>query len=1162
MKKLKNKEKEFAPSSWAVNNSTTMYVVMALVLYLGIDAYFNMPREDYPEIKENIVFVSSIYPGNTAEDLEKLITEPLEDKLKSVNNILEIKSSSQENFSLIIIEFDDGIGYTEAKLKVKDEVEAAVASEDWPMFNNVKVDPSVFNMTFTEEMPILNINISGDYTTEKLKEYSEILQKEIESLSEIKKVDIRGALEKEVEIAVDIYKMMASKVSFYDIINSVQSGNVSISAGNLKANEERKTIRIIGEIDSPLELENFVVKSSYNNSVFLKDIAEITFKEKETTTYARENGKAVVMLDVKKRSGENTIEAAEKIQLIVENTQKNIFPKNLIVSITNDQSELTENQVIDLVNSIIFGVVLVVIVLLFFLGFKNALFVGIAIPMSMFMSIAVLAAMGNTLNTMILFGLILGLGMLVDNGIVVVENVYRLMEKEGMNRIEATKKGISEIAFPIIISTATTVAAFIPLGLWPGRIGKFMIFFPVTLSVVLCSSLIVAIFFNSVLVSNLMKIEDTNMPLKRIIRLTSLLGIFGALFLVLGLTVKDLESAQFYRFLGSIQIFVAINFWIYRLVLRKLANDFQSKVLPILDSYYEKLLKTILIGKRPYLIILSTFISLIIAFMSFGKSVSSQRTSIEFFPDEDPRQIIVYVQYPEGTDISKTNHIAKLIESDINKIIYDKKYYDESGYNFMVQNNVSQVGEGSENPEKELGALSEMPNRAKITTSFRDFKYRRGFSSRDVRKEIQETLKDKYPGVSIAVEKNSSGPPVGYPINIEITGKDYTTLIEKAEKITEYINTRNIPGIEELKIDVNKSRVINLVDIDREKSGELGLSVGQVGQQLRAALFGTKAGIYKENGEDYDINIRFNKDNRYSENILFDQNLTFRDPNNGMIKEIPISSVASSSRSTTFSEIKHKDFKRIVTIYSGLSSGYVDAGAVVNQIVNEMKNFKGDISMIDIDYTGQIEEQNKNQEFLMKAFLTGLLLIFLLLILQFNSISKPTIIMIAIILSLIGVFGYLALTGNSFVILMTMMGIIALSGIVVNNGVVLLDYSVILLNRKKEDKANKDKKLIELKYESIVESCKSRLRPVLLTAITTIGGLIPLAAGFNINFYTLFSDLNPNIYWGGDNFVFWGPLAVTVISGLVVATFLTLFVVPSLFMMIEKFKLWIGLRYR
>ena len=1153
---MKNKEKDFAPSSWAINNSTTMYVIMALVLFLGIDFYFNMPREEYPEIKENIVFVSSIYPGNTAEDIEKLITEPLEDKLKSVNNIIEIKSSSKENLSLIIIEFDDGIGYTEAKLKVKDEVKSAVASEDWPMFNNVKVDPNVFNMTFTEEMPIVNINISGDYSTEKLKEYSEILQDEIESLNEIKKVDISGALEKEVEIAVDIYKMMASKISFYDVMNSIQAGNISISAGNIKANDQRKTIRIIGEISSSSELENFVVKSSYNNSVLLKDIAEIKFKEKEVTTYAREKGKPVVMLVVKKRSGENTLRAVEKIRSIVEKNIENVFPKNLSVSIANDQSELTENQVTDLVNSIIFGVVIVVLVLLFFLGFKNALFVGIAIPMSMFMSIAILGAMGNTLNTMILFGLILGLGLLVDNAVVVVENVYRLMEKEGMNRIEATKKGISEIAFPIIISTATTVAAFIPLGLWPGRIGKFMVFFPITLSVVLCSSLLVAIFFNSVLVSRFMKIEDTNMPVKRIIRLTTILGIFGILFLILGFT------SRVYRFLGSLTIFVSINFWIYRLFLRKLANSFQSKFLPILDANYEKLLKIILVGKRPYFIILSTFLSLILAFMSFGKSVSSQRTSIEFFPDEDPRQIIVYVEYPEGTDISKTNRIAKLIEADINSIIYSDKYYDDTGINFMVQNNISQIGEGTENPDKELGGLQELPNRAKITTSFRDFKYRQGLSSREVRKEIQQVLKNKYPGVSIAVEKNQSGPPVGYPINIEITGKDYTTLIEKAEKITEYINTRNIPGIEELKIDVNKSRVTNLVNIDREKAGELGLSVGQIGQQLRAALFGTKAGIYKENGEDYEINIRFNKENRYSEDLLFDQNLTFRDPNNGMIKEIPISSVTSNSRTTTFNVIKHKDFKRIVTIYSGLSSGYVDAGAIVNQIINEMKSFDEDISMIDIDYTGQIEEQSKNQAFLLKAFATGLLLIFLLLIFQFNSISKPTIIMIAIILSLIGVFGYLAISGNSFVILMTMMGIIALSGIVVNNGVVLLDYSEILLNRKKQDISNSKKKLIVLKYESIVESCKSRLRPVLLTAITTIGGLVPLSAGFNINFYTLFSDFDPNIYWGGDNFVFWGPLATTVISGLVVATFLTLFVVPSLFMMIEKFKLWIGLRYR
>jgi len=1155
-----NSEKDFKLSSWAINNSTTMYVVMGLILVLGISSYFSMPREDYPEIKENIVFVSSIYPGNTSEDVEKLITEPLEDKLKSINNIIKIESSSQENFSIIIIEFDDDIGFLESKLKVKDEIENALASEDWPKFNNVKVDPNVFNLTFTEEMPILNINISGDYTTDKLKEYSEILQKEIESLSEIKKADIRGALDKEVEIAVDIYKMMAAKVSFYDVVGSIQNGNVSLSAGSLKESGQRKTIRIIGEIDNPSDLENFVVKSEFNNPILLKDIASIKFKEKERTTYARENGKSVVTLSVKKRSGQNMIEAAEKTRKIVESFKKDVFPKTLEINITNDQSELTENQVIDLVNSIIFGIVLVVTVLLFFLGFKNALFVGFAIPMSMFMSLWILNSLGFTLNTMILFGLIMGLGMLVDNGIVVVENVYRLMEKEGLNRIQATKKGISEIAFPIIISTATTIAAFIPLGLWPGRIGKFMVFFPITLSVVLGSSLFVAIFFNSVLVSRMMKIEDNNMPIQRIIKITSILLLSGIIFLCYGWI--NWESGEAFRFLGALQIFVSINFWIYRLFLRRMANNFQLKILPSLDAAYEKVLNKILIGKRPYLIILGTITLLILSFIGFGNSINSQRTSIEFFPEEDPRQIMIYVEYPEGTDIIKTNDIAINIEKDIYSIVESDLYNDKSGYNFMVESTVTQVGEGSENPETELGTASEMSNRAKITLTLRDFKYRKGVSSRILRKQIQDKLKNKYPGVSIAVEKNQSGPPVGYPINIELTGLDYSLLIKRAEQITDFINKRNIAGIEELKIDVNKSRAINLIKIDRVKAGELGISAGQIGQQLRTSLFGLKAGIFKSNGEDYDINIRFDDKDRYSEDVLFNQNLIFKDPSNGQTKEIPISSVTKKNITTTFSEIKHKNFKRIVTIYSGLSAGYSDAGAVVSQIVNEMSNFQQDLTEINVDYTGQIEEQNKNGKFLLSAFFTGLGLIFLLLIYQFNSISKPTIIMIAIFLSLIGVFGHLAISGNSFVILMTMMGIIALSGIVVNNGVVLLDYSEILLARKKSDPKNKSKALIELKFDSIVESCKSRLRPVLLTAITTILGLIPLAIGFNINFYTLFSNFNPNIYIGGDNFVFWGPLAKTVIAGLIIATFLTLFVVPSLFLMIEKFKLWIKIRYK
>ena len=494
-------DKEFQLSSWAIKNKTTIYVLMFLMLYFGISAYFTMPRENFPEINETKIYISSVYPGNTAEDIEKLITNPLEDKLKSVSNVVKITSTSQEDYSIITVEFDEKIPVDKAKQKVKDEIDQETAGEDWPTFNGAKVTPKVFELSMSEEVPILNINISGNYPVAKLKEYGEYLQDEIEDLTEIKKVDIRGAQDKEVAVLVDIYKMMASKVSFDDISNAINRGNVTMSAGNFITSQQRRTIRIIGEIDRPSALGDFVIKAEKGNPIYLKDVATISFKDKDKTTYARENGAPVVMLDVKKRSGENMVTAAAKVGAIVAAALENNFPSDLSVTIANDQSPKTIGQVDDLVNNIIFGVILVVIVLMFFLGFKNAIFVGFAIPMSMFMSLMILGALGYTLNTMVLFGLIMGLGMLVDNGIVVVENVYRLMDEEGMTRIEAAKKGIGEIAFPIIISTATTVAAFIPLGLWPGIMGQFMVILPITLSIVLGSSLFVAIFFNSVLVS-------------------------------------------------------------------------------------------------------------------------------------------------------------------------------------------------------------------------------------------------------------------------------------------------------------------------------------------------------------------------------------------------------------------------------------------------------------------------------------------------------------------------------------------------------------------------------------------------------------------------------------------------------------------------------------
>jgi multidrug efflux pump subunit AcrB len=991
----------------------------------------------------------------------------------------------------------------------------------------------------------MNINLTGDYPVEKLKAYGEYLEDLIEDLSQIKKVDIRGAQEKEVEIAVDVYKMMASQVSFNDILQAIGNGNMTLSAGNLVSSGQRRTIRILGEIEQPKELENFIVKSD-QGAVYLRDIADVSFKDKEKTTYARKEGKSVVMLEVKKRAGKNMIQAADEIKVLIAKAQKEVLPKDLDISITNDSSSRTLNQVDDLVNNIIFGILLVVTVLMFFLGFRNALFVGFAIPMSMFMSFVILNLLGYTLNTMVLFGLIMGLGMLVDNGIVVVENVYRLMS-EGVPRVQAAKQGISEIAFPIIISTATTVAAFVPLGLWPGIFGQFMIYFPITLSVVLGSSLFVAIFMNSMLVSQFMEVGDKELTKKQLYRISGVLGGFGLFIVIFGGSMRGL---------GTLMILTAVLFWAYKYGIKRWANKFQAGSLVRFENWYERQLKRALRGKNVYWYFGSTVLLLISAFMFFGMSVGAGRTKIEFFPNNTPNQIIVYIEYPQGTDIEKTNTITLDIEKRVAEVLNAPEQLD-NGYNFLVEASISQVGEGAGNPQTDGGSSAEMPHRGKITASMREFKYRRGMDTEVLRKKVQETLKGVYPGVAISVEKDENGPPAGYPINIELEGTDYDALIVSAEKMRNFINTKNIPGIAELKIDVNKGKPAMLVSVDRVKSGTLGVTVGQVGMQLRRSLFGEKAGVYKEDGDDFDINVRFNEDLRYNKSALFNQNIIFRDQASGRIKEIPVSAVTSQKNTAAFSAIKHRDNKRVVTVYSGLEPGFTDAQIIVNEIRTQMQNYHEIPSDIKIDYTGQIEEQNKQMAFLMGAFFSGLGLILLLLIFQFGGVSKPLIIMIAIFLSFIGVFYGLIFTGWSFVIMMTMVGIISLAGIVVNNGVVLLDYTQLLIDRFKVSHNIEDQYLLSQPdvKRLIIQSGKARLRPVVLTAVTTVLGLIPLAIGLNIDFFSLFSSLDPKVYIGGDNVIFWGPLAWTVIFGLIIATFLTLIIVPVLFFISYRLKI-------
>jgi multidrug efflux pump len=1074
------KIKEFKLSSWAISNRMTVSVVTFIIVLSGLLSYTGMARENFPEIIIPQIYVATPYPGNSALDVEKLITKRLEKEINSITGVDKITSNSIQGYSSIVVEFNFDFTPAEALQKVKDKVDVAMADPDFP--KNLPSEPSVSEMNFGERIPIMNINLSGEFSMDQLKEYAEYLEDEIEELSEISGVDIRGVQEKELEIAVDLYKMEASKISFTDIENAVAFENMSVSGGDILENGIRRTVRVLGEFEDPLAVRNIIVKQEKGNIVYLRDIADVNFKEQEKESFAREYLQPVVMLDVKKRGGQNLLEASSKIDEILEKAAVNVFPQNLIISKTNDQSNDTRTMVSDLENSIILGVILVVAVLYFFLGFRNALFVGIAIPLSMFLSFSILSFMGVTLNTMVLFSLVIALGMLVDNGIVVVENVYRLMD-EGYPRIQAAKLGVGEVAMPIIASTATTLAAFLPLILWEGIMGEFMKWLPITLIIVLSSSLFVALIINPMLISVYMKV------------------------------VPKKESKV----------------------------PFISK----LENLYERFLSYALKGKKPGSIIVGTFGLLILA----GFLMYTFPPKILFFPNTDAKQVFVFIEYPIGTDIEETNLISKEIEKDIEDYL---KKYEVDGENFLITSVIGQVGEGTADPSRgQEGGKS--PNKARITVDFVKYQDRQGVNTEAVLKDIRNVIQG-YPGVSIVVDKPADGPPTGAPINIEVKGDDYELILDTANQLKSFINASNIAGIEELKLDIDQGKPELLIAVDRQKARRLGISTGQIGINLRTALYGKEISTYKNADDDYPINLRLKDEMRYNKSALLDQKITFRNQSDGQIKQVPISAVTTTKNQSSFSAIKRINLDRVVTIYSNVLNDY-NATEVNDKIRSIAEKFETPKN-IAISFTGEQEKQAKEMAFLSKALLIAVLLIFLILVAQFNSATTPIIISISVFLSLIGVLFGLLIFRMDFVILMTMIGIISLAGIVVNNAIVLIDYINLTIIRKRRELEIEatDKLTTSLLVDCVVEAGRTRLRPVLLTAITTILGLLPLALGININFRTLITQLNPNFYIGGENVAFWGPMGWAIIFGLTFATFLTLVVVPILFYLIYTLK--------
>jgi multidrug efflux pump subunit AcrB len=1145
-------KKEFKISTWSIHNKMTVYVIIVMIFVAGIFSYVSMPREAFPEIVVPEIYVSTPYPGNSALDIEKLITRPLEKEINGISGVDDIISTSIEGFSTIQVKFDFSTTPTEALRKVKDKVDAATSDKDFP--KDLPADPNVQELNFAELMPIMNINLSGDFSMDKLKEFGEYLEEEIEKVPEISKVDIRGIQDKEVEISVDLYKMETSKISFNDIAMAIQNENMTVSGGDLLENGIRRNVRVIGEFKSAKEIENIIIKQENNNIVYLRDIATVSFKEQEKQSYAREFSKPVVMLDVTKRAGENLIIASTQIDEILVKAKNEFLPSNLNVSKTNDQTNDTKTMVADLENSIILGIILVVLVLLFFLGIRNALFVGIAIPLSMFMSFIILSALGVTLNTMVLFSLVIALGMLVDNGIVVVENVYRLLD-EGYSKIDAAKYGVGEVAMPIIASTATTLAAFLPIAFWPGIMGEFMRYLPITLIIVLSSSLFVALLINPMLTSVYMKIKEDEVSFKKVLIYSTIIFIVGVLLIIIGvilekngleINVSGISTKR--KILNAIGLLLIVA-GILRVVNTKFLTPattwFQTVFLPKLEVIYEKSLKFTLKGKRPKYYLFGTFGLLFLSFMLMGLFPPK----ILFFPETPPKQVYVYLEYPIGTDIEVTNALSIDIEDKIQEFL---KKYEVNGENNLITSVIGQVGEGTSDPNQgQQGGTT--PNKARITVDFVKFIERGDNNTEDVLVEIRQLLQN-YPGVNITVDRPSDGPPTGAPINIEISGDNYEELLVNAEDIKQFINEANIAGIEELNLDVEQGKPELPFIIDRQKARRLNISTGQIGDAIRTSLFGKEVSTFKDGEDDYPINIRLMDKYRYNKESLLNQKITFRNQSSGKIVQVPVSAVAHSETSSTFSAVKRKNLNRVITIFSNVIEPY-NPTDVNEQIKKTLENYNLPKN-ISISFTGEQEQQAEEMAFLSKALLIAVFLIFLILVGQFNSTSTPIIISLSVLLSLIGVLLGLIIFRMEFVIMMTMIGIISLAGIVVNNAIVLIDYTNLIMIRKREELGLEKGTLTkELIYESIVEGGKTRLRPVLLTAITTILGLLPLAIGININFMTLFTEFDPQFYIGGENVAFWGPMSWTIIFGLTFATFLTLIIVPVMYSLINNLKL-------
>lgn len=1102
--------KEFKLTSFSINNRISVLVLLVLVAVMGIVSYLTIPKESFPSINIPNIFVVTVYPGVSPEDMESLVTRKLEDELSNISDVKNLTSTSLEGYASVNMEFEPNVNIEDALQKVREKVDLAK-----PELPEDAEEPVVQEINLSE-FPIMNVNLSGKYEEEILKEIAEDLQDKIEAIPSVLGVDLTGGLEREVQVDVDLAKMKYYNITFGDIITAISQENVTIPGGDIAVGTKNFLLRVPGQYQDTAPIEDIVVKGENRDPIYVRDVAKVVFGFQERETYSELGGAPVITLGVKKRTGENILETANAVKAILDEEIENL-PPTTTYSITNDQSIDVVNMVSNLENNIISGLLLVVGVLLFFLGVRNSSFVGISIPLSMFLSFIILGAVGITMNMIVLFSLILSLGMLVDNAIVVVENIYRYLE-EGFDNFEAAKKGTGEVAIPIIAGTTTTIAAFAPMVFWPGVVGQFMSYLPKTLIITLASSLFVGLIINPVICALFMTIDGQEGKAKLTKKGKWIVGGVSAFFFLIFFATSPsswlmLLILGLILYLANKYVLEPIGRWWQRDGLKRFIDQYESSLVWALNHRISTIV-----------------ISVVVLFSSVGFLIAFN-PGTEFFPEDiPPRDVYIQVEAPIGSDVSFTKDIVDEVRDRVQNlpnIVDVNSILATSGA--VISGDPGNAGGGSS------------PNRGTVALNFVDYQEREGdvFQAMEF---LRDHMSDNIVGAKITVEQPPNGPPTGPPINLEISGNDMDQLKSISNRVLAILEDDSVfAKMDGLDSNLPEPRPEVRVEVDREKAALYDLNTNVIGMTIRQAINGVEASKFRDGKDEYDIIVRLNEEYRDDMSTLADLTV-FHEGN-----QIPLSEVATWEVNDGLGGINHKDSERVITVSADVRSGY-QANAVLAEVQEVLSEYlQGLPAGYNYEWTGQQQEQDESFEFLGVAFLIALFLIAFILVSQFNSVAKPLIILSSVIMSMAGVF-YGLVTFQMAFGLMAFLGIISLAGIVVNNAIVLIDYVDILRER---DGLNL--------REALIQAGKVRFRPVILTAMTTALGLVPLAIGFNFDFIVLvgdpvefFTNLHSYIYWGGEQAAWWGPMAIAVIVGLMFATALTLILVPVLYSIIER----------